>query len=200
MHPDDRHLRRLALARSLGCGVEELSPVEVGGVVRRRWRVTTRGNEHAIKVFDAFARDDAENDELLKHNAMIFRRAVERFPEHERELALATSLHRHILATFRYQAEEEENILTPGVALAMGEGDCEDHAMLLVAYARATGLDAYVTPLKNELGEITHAVAVIMVNGTPRWAETTVAAAFDEHPLAAVRRLQLARERPDVGR
>jgi hypothetical protein len=54
---------------------------------------------------------------------------------------------------------------------------------------------ARIAPLRTA-GQITHAVAVVDVDGVPTWAETTLAAYVGEHPLDAGARL--GAERSDI--
>jgi len=82
-------------------------------------------------------------------------------------------------------AELSNQILNqaPGTA----GGDCDDKAVLLAALARSQGIEASVTFLDTDSdGEIDHAMTVIILDGQPVHAETTIpGAAFGWKPDAA---------------
>ena len=70
-------------------------------------------------------------------------------------------------------AELAQQVLThpPGTI----GGDCDDKAVLLAAMARSAGIQASVTFLDTDGdGEIDHAMTVLILDGTPVHAETTI--------------------------
>jgi len=86
--------------------------------------------------------------------------------------------------------------------LASGSGDCDDHARPVFALALAGGLPAAIAFLHHggPSAQPTHAVAQLGLGGRLRWAETTIDAAFGEHPLDAAIRLGLVTARQDLAR
>jgi hypothetical protein len=82
-------------------------------------------------------------------------------------------------------------------SMLSGEGDCEDHARLVYALAMAGGLPARFAFL-HKGGGPTHAVAQLIVDREPRWAETTIDAELGEHPIDAGRRLGILQSRGDI--
>ena len=66
-------------------------------------------------------------------------------------------------------------------------GDCDDKAVLLAALARSQGIEATVSFLDTDSdGEIDHAMTVMILDGQPVHAETTIpGAAFGWKPDAA---------------
>ncbi len=72
--------------------------------------------------------------------------------------------------------------------IELGAGDCDDHARLVHALARAGGSAAELVILVDGTGEPYHAVAKIGDGTALRWAETTIPARFDEAPRAAFAR------------
>ena len=66
-------------------------------------------------------------------------------------------------------------------------GDCDDKAVLLAAMARSVGIEASVSFLDTDGdGEIDHAMTVMIMDGQPVYAETTIpGAAFGWKPDAA---------------
>lgn len=111
--------------------------------------------------------------------------------------AFAGEVQGFVRRRIRFVPEVGEVFQGPGYALAMGQGDCEDHARAVYAIAVAGGLPARLAFLHRGDGP-THAVAQVLVDGQARWAETTVAAEFGEHPIEAARRLGLRHERGDI--
>lgn len=81
----------------------------------------------------------------------------------------------------------------------MGLGDCDDHARFVGAVWRALGGAAKLEVLRRPDGVPTHVVCQLAVFGRYEWAETTIGAAFGEHPLAAKARLR-TRDRGDLTR
>jgi len=73
--------------------------------------------------------------------------------------------------------------------LDMGRGDCDDQAVLVRALARGAGLDARIQFFAGPDGDPAHVVTEVFADGAWHWAETTLAAFFGEHPIAAKRRL-----------
>jgi hypothetical protein len=70
-------------------------------------------------------------------------------------------------------------------------GDCDDHARLLVALAKAAGVEAELIFFEAD-DQPAHVVAVMRDAQGWWWAETTVGAEFGEPPMDAVDRLQAA--------
>lgn len=101
------------------------------------------------------------------------------------------ALHAYVKRAVRFRPEKGEVFQSPGTTLALGYGDCDDSARLLVAAARAAGYPAELVYFLQG-GQPAHVTAV--VDG--RWAEATVDARYGEHPFAACCRL--GRKRPDM--
>tara|TARA_Y100000310_G_scaffold33751_2_gene31901 strand:+ start:1375 stop:1998 length:624 start_codon:yes stop_codon:yes gene_type:complete len=82
-------------------------------------------------------------------------------------------------------AELAQQILNQGQGTV--GGDCDDKAVLLAALARSQGIEASVSFLDTDSdGEIDHAMAVMILDGQPVHAETTIpGAAFGWKPDAA---------------
>jgi hypothetical protein len=99
----------------------------------------------------------------------------------------------------RFQRERGEVFTGGGYTLAVGFGDCDDHARLVGALGLAGGLPAKLAFL-HAGGPPKHVLAQLGVAGIWEWAETTIDARFGENPLAAVDRLGIAQGRTDIAR
>jgi hypothetical protein len=111
----------------------------------------------------------------------------------------ARAVHRFIKDRVRFVREHGEVFTAPGYTLAAGAGDCDDHARAAIALALAGGIGAQLGLLHNGDGPA-HAAPVLCVDGRCNWAETTVDAAFGEHPLRAAERLGLLKSRSDIAK
>ena len=83
--------------------------------------------------------------------------------------------------------------------LAVGAGDCDDHARVVYTLLRAAGVPARLAFLyrRGDKGP-RHVLAQAMVNGRWTWLETTIDAEMGEHPYEAARRLGKLRARQDI--
>lgn len=114
--------------------------------------------------------------------------------------AFARAVHAFVKSRVRFVREVGELFQGSAYTLGAGAGDCDDHARAVYAIATAGGLPAVLAFLhhKGPGAQPTHAVAQLCPNGRCYWAETTVDAAFGEHPLAAAQRLGLLKARGDL--
>jgi hypothetical protein len=118
----------------------------------------------------------------------------------------AAFLHAFVQSAVEFTPEDVETFQTPSVTLATGKGDCDDSARALVALARAIGVKGRLVFFLQE-GQPAHVAAQLQDAAAPsnmsggmsgaappwRWAETTIAARFGEHPFQALERLGGAR-------
>lgn len=188
--------RRVAIARELGCAVRRAPNVTMGGEDFGALAIEARDNAHAIELLNALASDDAQHDPTVHDLAWRFVRWVDtRAVDHQhRDLHLARKIHAFVRTSVRFQPEPTETFRGAALTLKLGAGDCDDHALVVAALARAAGLSATIVGVPNAEGEIAHVATKITVDGVPRWAETTIAAAFGEAPATAAVRLGLVRK------
>lgn len=100
--------------------------------------------------------------------------------------------HRYVRQRVRFRDEAVETFASPAATMRDGAGDCDDSERALVSLARAAGLPArFVFFLQD--GQPAHVSAQVFDGGAWRWAETTIAARYGEHPFKAMRRLHLRR-------
>lgn len=114
--------------------------------------------------------------------------------------AYLEAVHASVQRFIRFEPEEGERFQSADTTLIEGVGDCDCHARLVHALARAAGCGSEIRFFEQD-GEPVHAVAALHTAASPVWAETTIGAAFGEHPQDAYRRLGLDRQsaRPDIG-
>lgn len=135
---------------------------------------------------------DGASHPLVRATATGLVRGAPRFDHIER----VTRLHRFVRDSVPYHREPIE-MLHPAAFVLMNGGDCDDHAILMVALAWAVKYPAIVEAINPE-----NPSHYTMRVGTPpaetpfgdartRWwsVETTVPAAFGEHVSAVVPRL-----------
>ncbi len=187
-----RALRRSA--ERVGCRVRALASRDVAGVSRAVGQVECPDGWGAARMLLALANEDARTPGARALALEIRKRAPS-------DRAFAEELHRFVKARVRFVREIGEVFQGGGYTLAAGAGDCDDHARLVYALARAGGLSAVLAFLyREEGGGPTHAVAQLWDGAEYRWAETTIDARFGEHPLEAASRLGLLRSRRDIAK
>jgi transglutaminase-like putative cysteine protease len=101
------------------------------------------------------------------------------------------AVQRWVQQNIAYVRETHEMFQDAAYSLSVRAGDCDDHGRLVYALCEAAGYTARIMPLFKAEREVAHAVAQIKVGDKWCWVETTIAANFDEHPIAAARRLGL---------
>lgn len=102
--------------------------------------------------------------------------------------AFARAIHDNVQSQIKFVHEPKETFQSARTTMALGAGDCDDHARLVYALARAGGLKADLLFLEED-DQPVHVVACLEDSSGMRWAETTLGAMFGEHPLAALDRL-----------
>jgi hypothetical protein len=144
----------------------------------------------AARFLVAEAKEDATDPIVrawsLAMLARTRRERGERGSQVSRELAqaFARTIHGNVQDAIAFVHEPKETFQSARVTMMAGAGDCDDHARLVYALARAGGLPATMTFLEEDEQPV-HVVAKI--GGA--WAETTIPAEFGEAPLAAYARL-----------
>lgn len=113
--------------------------------------------------------------------------------------AFARGVFDFVRSRVQFVREPGEVFASPSYTLAMGAGDCDDHARAVYALLRAGGVPARLAFLFQDARRgPSHVVAQAYAGGAWRWLETTIAADYGEHPAAAGRRLGLLDARQDV--
>ena len=137
-----------------------------------------------VRLLNALALADARYDRKVRRIALAIAKGARTTEPHY----LAARILRVVQRRVRYVGEGIETFQPSSLTWRMGLGDCVDSARLVVALARALGLEARVVGVAGKKGDPAHAVA--KVEG--RWAEASLLARYGEHPLRAFRRLYLA--------
>lgn len=102
---------------------------------------------------------------------------------------LARTIHGNVQEQILFIHEPKETFQSARVTMATQAGDCDDHARLVYALARAAGLKAKLIFLEDDAQPV-HVVAQIEDSRGYQWAETTIDAAYGEPPLQAYARLK----------
>ena len=179
---------RRAVARAPGCAIRDLR--EVGG--RSRGVVECVDGWAAGRLVLALGCEDARAPWAAELAAALRERG-------RTDWEFADAIRAYLRSRVRFQREPEGRELFQGgrYTLALGEGDCEDHARIVYALARAGGLSARLAFLHRG-GDPTHVAAQVLIDGAPVWIETTIAAELGEHPIEAGRRLGILSSRGDI--
>ena len=184
------------LAARVGCRVVRVQ--RLGEVAPGRegigYEIECPSHAAKAKLLDALAWYDAQNDLSLRSFALDVRRAFGGGPRD-----WAAVIHRLVRDTVAFQREPKETFQDSFLTLYYGAGDCDDVSRLVVALLRILGVRArlallYRKGLRTSAGEDvpTHVSAQALLDGRWEWLETTLAARFGEHPVAAKRRLDAA--------
>lgn len=164
-----------------------------------RVAVDTKTNDGAIRLIDEMASGFADQPEVRELAATLERCAVVRVLEsHSQPEAFGRTIHAWVKRHVRYSEERDEYFRAPLTTIEFAAGDCDDQTLLVVALARAGGLRARPLGMRDKAGDIVHVVGQLWhpdARGVERWhwAETTLDADYDEHPLEAAARLQSLR-------
>ena len=99
----------------------------------------------------------------------------------------AAAIQANVQAQILFVHERKETFQSARETIALGAGDCDDHARLVLALALAANIPLSDLVFFEEDDQPVH-VAPVMLG---EWAETTIAAHFGEHPYEALARLEV---------
>jgi hypothetical protein len=187
-----------AAARRAGVRIIELARVQAPGGTGWTWAARMQFSDPwaAARLLQVLSDEDA-GDPIVRAWALdISRAALEASgwnaggPTMTPELRtiVGEAIAENVQAHIRFIHEPEETFQAATTTMAAGAGDCDDHARLVYALARAAGLPAKLVFFEED-NEPIHVVAQIGDGIGMRWAETTLGADFGEHPYAALARL-----------
>ena len=177
------------VAECAGCRVLAKARLELGeGESLPVLELDCGDNRNAIRFLNNKAVRDAADPEIRD----LALRLLGAHPD-----ALAPAAQAFVKCVVRFVREGVETFQHPKYTLRRRAGDCDDHARCVVAIILAAGGQARIVGVPNSAGRVAHVAPQAMHRGQWQWAETTVDAAFGEHPRLAARRLGLQR-RPDV--
>lgn len=189
------------LARAAGCRVLAVQrwASDVPDRAGVGYVVDCPSHRAKVALLDGLAWYDAKNDLQLRAFALDIVRRIGTGAG-----LLARAVHALVRDGVRFLREPKETFQDAYLTLYYGAGDCDDVARLVVALLRILGVRArlallYRPGLRSSSGERipTHVSVKALVGGRWRWLETTLAARFGEHPIAAKRRLG-AEHRADI--
>ena len=198
MSQDERELREIA--RRSGAKVLEVRHVhsQIAGADVVLARMSVPSSQASFVVLQNLAMADA-GDPIVRDLAWSIRKQVGDDPE-----TLARAIHTWVKRCVAYETEMREIFESAAMTIQAGRGDCDAHARVVCALAKAAGLKARLAPLYMNATskEVVHAYCQIEVGGTWRAAETTLpapGAEFGEEPRDAAHRLGAGRAlRPDI--
>lgn len=186
---------RVAAARA-SCRVDSCGVVETPAGRRVVAQVMCRNGWDAAKMLLSLVVADARTEGARALAAQI--RAANAATTAG---AFARAVQRYVLEHVRFAREVGELFTGASYTLATAIGDCDDHARVTFALLAAGGVPARLAFLyKPSTTGPSHVVAQAYVDGSWRWVETTIPAAFDEHPYTAAIRLGVIGERADMAK
>lgn len=189
MTPNAHHEALRRACASEGCTIGAARLGSVHGAPRAIGEVECAHGWSAARLLVRLAAEDAQHKYVRELAAPL----AALHPS-----ARAAALHAWVRARVRFAPEQGEVFVSPAALLRAGVGDCDDHARTVIALAIAAGIPARLALLSRDGRTPSHAVAQLHDGAAWRWAETTVAANFGEHPIAAARRLGVASRRADL--
>jgi transglutaminase-like putative cysteine protease len=197
-------LRRVARRAGLSIvGIERVPAAGGGTTLSARMRF--RDPWAAARLLKALADEDAADPVVRAWALDILRAAVATTrPSNDGPTlparamrAFNRSAHRSVQHAIRFVREPRETFQSARVTMQSGAGDCDDHARLLHALAKSIGGHSRLVFFATQ-GQPVHVCDELLdpfdsgKGGVWRWAETTVPAAYGEHPRAAFLRLRAA--------
>lgn len=148
--------------------------------------------EARAELVDALAWRDAMHDGEVRRLALELTRDLRKLDAE----SVARRIHQVVRARMRYVGEAGDVVQDPITSWHYAAGDCDCHARLVLALLRALGVRAVLCgftvdgPAGEGGPEVRHACATWeRAPGDYVWLETTLAAEFGEHPMAAAARL-----------
>lgn len=172
---------RLACAAS-GCTFQE-----VQGPAGLAFNVDCPTDTHKLFLLESLGELDA-CDPWVKERAGAI--AAQ---HHAAPVATCIALHKYVRDGVRFVEEPIETFAAARQTLTWQLGDCDCSSLALYALLRSIG---YTCRFETLGTPATHVAVQVFLNGAWHWLETTVAAEPGEHPLDAVKRLNLSR--PDI--
>ena len=103
--------------------------------------------------------------------------------------AYVRQLHRNVERQIKFVHEKKETFQSAATTMRLGAGDCDDHARLLYALARAGNVKAKMVFFEDGEQPV-HVVNLLKDSRGYQWAETTINARFGENPYRALERIQ----------
>jgi transglutaminase-like putative cysteine protease len=177
-------------AESSGCRVISSSRLDMGdGSSLPVLELECGDNVTAIRFLNRAAVKDTGDPEVRDLALRLLQAHPHEFPQ---------AVHAFVKCAVRFVREKTETFQHPVYTLRRRAGDCDDHARCVMALVLAGGGKARVVGVPNSRGKVAHVAPQVFHDGLWRWAETTVDAAFGEHPRTAARRLGLHRRREDI--
>lgn len=174
----------VAASRS-GCAVSRVGSADTVDGRKTAGLIVCPTGWASARLLLELCKQDAERPEV---RALAGRLAEGRSVE-----GFARTAHAFVKARVRFEREEGEIFQGAMHSLAIGVGDCDDHARLLFALWASRGLPCRLGFLGKKGGDPKHVWAEVQIGD--RWypGETTVDARFGEDPLSSAVRLGVVR-------
>lgn len=176
----------------MACTCEKVGERTFRGVTTAIARYSCDSGEDTAQLLAGLASDDSGGDLVAAAAARILALA------NGDPAQLGPAVQRFVQLGIAYVDESRETFQSAEVTLRRREGDCDDHARLVLVLGRAVGLAGRLVIMRRGAIPV-HAVSQLAdADGVLQWAETTIEAAWGEHPVAAKARLGLS-QRSDLG-
>lgn len=194
----ERDLRETAAKN--GLRLVQVERVPMGGRMVMVGRMTFTDPWAAARFLDDESTEDA-SDPYVRGYSLALLKATARAnglsmsgPTRSPELLelYARAIHANVQRQIEFVNEPTETFQSARETLQIGAGDCDDHARLVKALALAGNLPAKLVFFEADAQPV-HVVSAMRPGriGPWRWAETTIGAAYGEHPYHALERLEV---------
>jgi hypothetical protein len=186
-------------ARSAGLRLDQVERVPMPGT-DDGWTLATRMSFTdpwaAARLLQTLTDEDASDPYVRAWSLAILQATAEELGEDASGPTLspdlvdayAQALHANVQEQIRFVHEPKETFQSARVTMLLGAGDCDDHARLLYALAKAGGLGTQLFFYEDDDQPI-HVVTKIRDSLGWQWAETTLGAEYGEEPFEALERL-----------
>jgi hypothetical protein len=183
-------------ADAAGLELDGLEDVAIGGGTEIAARMSFEDPWAAARLLLALSEQDARDPAVRAWALDMLAAAADASgapsgPTLTRALrdATARTIHASVQRAIRFLHEPGETFQSARVTMQTAAGDCDDHARLVFALARAAGVPVELVFFEQDDQPI-HVVARMQdSNGIWQWAETTIAAGYGEDPHDALERL-----------
>jgi hypothetical protein len=194
-------LRKAAADHGLRVEWVEMAPIAPGSSEQvLTSKMTFEDPWAAAKFLLRSAKEDASDPIVRGWSLAILRHTAEQLGEDlsgstvsPRLLdAYALELHHNVQRQIKFIHEPKETFQSARTTMRLRAGDCDDHARLLYALARAGNVRAKMVFFEVD-DQPVHVVDMLRNSRGWRWAETTFAARFGENPYNALARIKPSR-------
>ncbi len=175
---------------SCGCKVKSLEQLATEYGLTPAVRASCPDADSLLRLLVTQVRRASQDPEIFD----LARRMRRSYPK---DGQCARALHAWMRFAVKFLREPGEIFQRGRYTAKRGTGDCDCQTILLGGLGKAAGIRTRVMPFVKSKGDPRHVCAQFFHDGKWNYAETTIAARYGEHPIAAAKRLGIG-SRPDI--